>query len=380
VIYLIPLTLFLVLINLLSRYISNFRRIAVPAIFDQLTIKVTLPLIILLYISGWLTAEGVMIAIVASFAFSVLGMIFYLRYLGEWRLTKPIILKDKAGLVEFSRYSWYGLLTGIGSQVAFRIDTLMVTNMIQLQATGVYAISWALSEVISKPMRSLTSIAGPLLADQIENNKMEEVKTMYQKSSLTMTIIGLGLFLLIWTVLPFIFQIMPNTEVMQQGMYVVFFLGLAQVWDMMTGVNNEIISYSRYYRFNLILTLFLAIINIGANLIFIPLYGLMGSALATCLSMFLYNLAKLVFIYWRFGFHPFTPRIIPTFGFGLAAWMIATALPESANHFFNLMYKGAVFSLLFGLSIWKFKISPDINHWIELAWLKIASLLGKDKG
>jgi O-antigen/teichoic acid export membrane protein len=302
----------------------------------------------------------------------------YLYYLGEWRLTRPSILKDKLTMVEYRKYSWYGLLSGIGSQVAFKIDSLMVTGMIQFQATGVYSISWALSEIIAKPMRSLANISGPLIAQHIEHNNLDEVKNIYRKSSLNMTIIGSGLFLLIWTVLPYIFRLMPHTEVMQQGTYVVFFLGLAQVWDMMTGINNEIISYSRYYRFTLYLTLFLAALNIAANLVFIPLYGLMGSALATCLSMFLFNIVKLIFIQIKFGFQPFTSRIIPAIGFCVASWLISRALPETGSNVINLFYKAGVFSLLYGLSIWRFNISPDINHWIALGLAKVSGML-KDK-
>jgi O-antigen/teichoic acid export membrane protein len=141
-------------------------------------------------------------------------------------------------------------------------------------------------------MRSLTSIAGPVVAHHIEAGNMDEVKNIYKKSALNMTIIGVGLFLLIWSVLPYLFMIMPRTEEMQAGTYVVFFLGLAQVWDMMTGINTEIIYYSKYYRFNLYLTLFLGVLTIAANLVFIPLYGLTGAALATCISMFLFNMAS----------------------------------------------------------------------------------------
>ena len=379
VIYIIPLTLLLALINLLSRYISNFRLITIPAIFDQLTIKITLPVIVLMYLQGWLTVEGVIIAIVASFTFSAFGLIYYLKYLGEWRLTRPAILKDKPTLKEYSRYSWYGLLAGIGGQVAFKIDSLMIAALIQFQAVGVYSISFALSEVISKPMRSLSAISGPLLATHIETNNLVEVKNIYKKSSLNLTIIGTGLFLLIWTVLPYIFNMMSNPEVMRQGTYVVFFLGLAQVFDMMTGVNNEIISYSKYYRFTLYLTLFLAVMNILANLLFIRLYGLPGAALATCMSMFIFNIVKLVFIKIKFGFYPFTSRILIAIGFGVAAWLISSMLPETDMNFVNLMYKGALFTILFGGAIWRFHVSPDINHWVDLGWAKGASILKRIK-
>jgi O-antigen/teichoic acid export membrane protein len=189
-----------------------------------------------------------------------------------------------------------------------------------------------------------------------------------------MTIIGMGIFLLIWTTLPYIFEIMPNSEQMREGTYVVFFLGLSQVWDMMTGVNNEIIIYSKYYRFNLFLTLFLAVTNTIANLILIPQYGMMGAAIATCLSFFLFNLAKYIFIYIKFGFQPLSARIIPVVAFGVGAWILCAWLPTLESPVITLIYKGTLFSTLYGFAIWKFNISPDINQWIAMALGKVSNL------
>lgn len=374
VIYIIPFTFLLALINLLSRYISNFRLIAVPAALEQLSIKIALPILVILYLANWLDAKGVIIGVLLTFGFAALGLMYYLWHLGEFKLTKPVLLKDKAARKEYSWYAWYGVLSGVGSQVAFRIDGLMVSSMLQFQATGIYAISWALSEIIIKPMRSLANIAGPLLAQKIEENKMDDVKDIYQRASLNLTIIGAGIFFLIWSVLPYVFRLMPNEDVMLQGTYVVFFLGLSQVWDMMTGVNSEIISYSKHYRFTLYLTLFLGVVNIFANLLFIPMFGLTGAALATCLSMFLFNVAKLIFIKVKFGFHPFTLPLVYVFAFCIAAWLFTSWLPESEINVINLFYKGAVFAALFGGAIWKFNISPDINQWLVLAWNKVRNI------
>jgi O-antigen/teichoic acid export membrane protein len=135
---------------------------------------------------------------------------------------------------------------------------------------------------------------------------------------------------------------------------------------MMTGINNEIIIYSKYYRFNLYLTLFLAVTNILLNLLLIKLYGITGAAMATCISFFLFNVVKFIFIKIKFGFQPFSTKLIPVIAFGIGSWFVSDWLPLSGNAWIDLFYKGAVFSLLFGLSIWGFKISPDINSWIDM--------------
>jgi O-antigen/teichoic acid export membrane protein len=371
IIYVIPLTFCVGLINLLARYISNFRRIVIPSAFENLTIKIALPLIILMYLQGWINVEGVVIGIVVSYILATIGTSFYLFRLGHYKLTRPEILYDREALKEYTKFSWYSILAGIGSQVAFRIDNLMVSGMIQLQAGGIYTIAWTVSDVIAKPLRALSAITGPMIAEHIEKEQWEEVNILYKKSSLNMSIIGLGLFLAIWQVLPFIFEIMPNTEVMQSGAYVIFFLGLAQVWDMMTGVNGEIIMYSKYYRFNLYLTLFLAVINILANLLLIRKFGITGAALATCISFFLYNVVKYLFILIKFGFQPFSSKLIPVVAFGIGSWLIARWLPVVNDPWINLIYKGSVFGLLYGFAVWRLRLSPDINDWLEKSLQKV---------
>ena len=386
IIYIIPLTFCIGLTNLLGKYISNFRRIVIPSAFENLTIKITLPLIILAYLQRWITVEGVVIGIVLSFILSTIGMTMYLYTLGQYRLTRPVILDDTESLKEYSKYSWYGLLSGLGSQVAFRIDALMVSTIIHFKSGGLYAIAMAITDVIAKPMRALSAISGPVVAHHLETGNMEELKILYKKSSLNMTIIGLGIFLLIWTILPHVFEIMANTSEVRAGSYAVFFLGLAQVWDMMTGINNDIIIYSKYYRFNLYLTLFLAGVNIILNIWLIPDYGITGAAMATCISFFLFNLVKFLFIKIKFGFQPFSIRLFPVMAFGIAAWLFSTWLPDTGSSWITLMYKAVVFSMLYGFAIWGFKISPDINNWILIARDKIlrrnksASTSGRSEG
>ncbi|MEO6132737.1 MAG: polysaccharide biosynthesis C-terminal domain-containing protein [Saprospiraceae bacterium] len=374
IIYIIPLTFFCAFTNLLSRYISNFKRIVIPAILENLIIKISLPVIILMYLQGWIDSQGVIIGVVVSFGFGLLATIYYLYSLGQLKLTRPEIAADKEGKREYSRYALFGILSGIGSQIAFRIDGLMVAAMIQISTGGLYAVSWALSDVIGKPMRALSSISSPMIAQYIEKGNMTDLLILYRKSSLNMTIIGLGLFLLIWTVLPYIFDIMPNSEVMREGAYVVFFLGLSQVWDMMTGVNNEIILYSKYYRFNLFLTLFLACTNIVTNYYLITLYGMIGSAMATCFSFFMFNLVKFIFIYIKFGFQPFSTRLLPVIAFGLGAWIVTDWVPDMTSPIITMIYKGGLFCLIYGMSIWKFHLSPDINQWIEMALGRVTNI------
>ena len=144
---------------------------------------------------------------------------------------------------EISVYAFYGVLGLLGGQLAFRIDTLMVGGMIDISSAGIYTIVAVLTEVIVKPARAILGIAGPIIAKSWKENNLAEIQMIYQKSSLNLLIVGLFIFLGIWLSLESLFLLMPNSEGLMTAKYVVFFLGLAQVVNMGTSVNNEIITF-----------------------------------------------------------------------------------------------------------------------------------------
>jgi O-antigen/teichoic acid export membrane protein len=54
----------------------------------------------------------------------------------------------------------------------------------------------------------------------------------------------------------------------------------------------------------------LVVIAVVLNAIFIPIYGIIGSAFATLLSITIYSLAKLLFVVKRLHLYPFTKQTV----------------------------------------------------------------------
>jgi hypothetical protein len=75
------------------------------------------------------------------------------------------------------------------------------------------------------------------------------------------------------------------------GGILVFMIGLSKYFDLILGNNNAIIFNTKYYRAVLFLGVILVFLTVGLNMIFIPIYGILGSAFATLLSITLYSLA-----------------------------------------------------------------------------------------
>ena len=73
---------------------------------------------------------------------------------------------------------------------------------------------------------------------------------------------------------------------------------------MVSGLNAQIIINSKYYRYDLYTSLFLVLSQYQLILFLIPKYGINGAAMATAISIFLFNLIRLILIKIKMGMHP----------------------------------------------------------------------------
>ncbi len=154
------------------------------------------------------------------------------------------------------------------------------------------------------------------------------------------------------------------------GKIVILILGIAKLFDMITSVNELIISYSKYFRFNLFALLVLAVLNVIANLIFIPYFDIAGAALATLLSIVLYNSVKTIFIYTKYRIHPFQGQM---FKIGLLTgglYLIGSYMPSINNAFLSIGLKSILLVTVFVYFVLKLKISQEASD----LWEKLRSM------
>ena len=74
------------------------------------------------------------------------------------------------------------------------------------------------------------------------------------------------------------------------GRNVFLILGLARVIHMFLGFNQTILITSRAFRYDLIFNIFLLLSAFYLNYLLIPKYGIDGAAIATAVSIVVYNL------------------------------------------------------------------------------------------
>ena len=363
--YIIPLVFLFSFNFVFLKYISNFHRIVIPNILDQLFIKISLPTLTLLFIGGYFTISMFVKGIVANYILVFVGLIFYIKWLRQLHLKWNPQFITRSLAKEMRKYATFGLLNALGSQLAFRIDTLMVAGMVSISSGGIYAIVNVISDVITKPFKSIEAIASPIISKSWDTNDVAEIKTIYQKSSIILLVVGTYIFLGIWSSIDDLFSLMPNSKEVEGGKYVILFLGLARVFDLATSVNAHIIGYSKKFRFNFYALMTLGVLNIILNLVFIPKYQMVGAAMATFSSIILFNLMKLTFIWVQFKMQPFTLATLKILAIAMFCWGTIYVIPFGFSPFVNILLRSILLTIIFWGATWFSNVSPDVNDMIK---------------
>lgn len=360
------LSILLIYISILTYYISNFGKVVLPNILSNVVVKLLLPALVLLKVLGFGGDMLTTLLVIAYLAMFLL-LAFYTFRLGEWHIRfvtsslTPTLRRDMVV------YAFFGLLGTMGTVLTQQIDTVMITSLLGKVQSGSYNFFSFMANTIQFPLTALASIGGPIIAQRLKENNLDEVKHIYQQSSINGLIVGLLIFVGVISNIKDLVGLTANAASLLPLTSVFVFLGLARLFDMATSLNSQIIVYSKYFRFNLFILIFLAIANVWGNYLFIKVldFGTIGAAIATCISMLVYNLLKLFFIWVKFKMLPFTRATIWLLAIGLLVTGLGTWLQVSSNHVLNILIKSVLIAVIYVSLVYNLRVSAEFNHLIS---------------
>ncbi len=367
--YAIPFVFFMAILNILGKYSSNFHRIVVPPIFSNLLLKIAVPTLVILFSLGWFDFQKIFDYTVFFYGIATVATCLYLKHLGQFFFKVNLKAYTKKVRREMFTFASYGMFGTMSAVVATQIDLVMLGNLADLKKVAIYSIAFFISDVIDVPRRALEGISNPILSDAFKKGDTAKIAHLYSKTALTQLTIGTLLFIGIWASIDDLFSIIPNGGKYMEGKYIVLVLGIGTLIDQATGINTYIIGYSRFFRFNFWLILLMAFINIGNNLLFIPIFYGMGAAIATMISKFVYNFIKTAFVWKKLKIHPFSTKYFVLLIFGLLAYFAGTRVPSFSHNMFTIIFglglRSAVIALIFISGIYYFKVSEEVNDLID---------------
>lgn len=359
--WLIPLIFLIVARNIAESFARVNFRITMPKLFREVVFRFLMIIVVLVYFYYNLDTDFLITALVGVFAINLILVFFYVKQLNFLSFNFSIKSLGEGFIKKSLLYGFYIILSGFAGMLVTKIDSWMIASMIDLKNTGIFTIALYIGLAIEIPKRSLNLISIPVIGRSLKEDKLHEVEDLYAKSALIQLIVGSLFFTCVWINIDDLFLLIPNSDIYSEGKYVVFFIGLAVLFDMATGVNNEIILLSDLYKWYIrimIVLIGLAIIN---NQILIPIYGITGAAIATAISLFLFNIIKYLLVYIKLGIQPFSKKSLLALIVGLVIYAIGSYLPSTNEVLLNIIYKSVVICTLYYFIHQKLKTSEDLT-------------------
>jgi O-antigen/teichoic acid export membrane protein len=303
----------------------------------------------------FLNVEELIYSIVGVYLLRMIIMAIY-----AFGLRHPVLKFHKfKSLSKVLKYTALIIVAGSVANLILEIDKFMLGYYVDIEKVAYYGVAIYIASVIGVPLRSLHQIISPVTAKLLNEKDIVELKTLYQKSSLNLYIISGFIFLLIILNINELYMLIP--EKFSGGLIIVILIGVAKLMDSILGNNNAILFNSDYYRMALLLGVFLVIITIGFNIIFIPLFGINGAAFATFIAVLLYNLAKILFVQYAFKMTPFTIDTLKTTGLIIVSVLVFYFWEFPFHSIINIGLKTVLFSLFYGFIVYNFSFSDDIT-------------------
>jgi O-antigen/teichoic acid export membrane protein len=372
--YLIPLTFFSIYLSVLEAYCRAQFRIVVPLFFKEIYLRIFFALIVVLYYYKVISLSMLILFLIISYASAVLLLLSYLKVLRKLYIRFFSVKENRENIKNILHFSMVVFSSSALGLIASKIDVILLSAHNGLKITGVYSIAFYIGTIIEIPRRSISQISVPLISNYWRNMDLKGIKDLYARVALNQSILGFIIFLLIWCNVDPLLSLIPNSEEFKAGKYIILYIGLSRLVDMLTGINTEIINTSPYYKINFFLTIFSAVTAITFNKILIPLYGMEGAGMSTLIVYTIFNFIKIYYIWLKTKIQPFTVNTMYVLLAGVVIYAITSFFDQQVMDpeipLVRIIGNSVLIAVLFLLSIYFFRLSPDIRDIIDKRWLK----------
>ncbi|HBF88842.1 MAG TPA: polysaccharide biosynthesis protein [Bacteroidales bacterium] len=367
--YLIPLIFFTLFFNALDTYYKMLYNSVIGTFMKEFVQRILILLVFAFYFLKWIDFSQYVLGYVVAMALPTLLVTVVLIKEKSFNLKPNLSFINTELRKSLTSVSFFGIISGFSSLIILQLGTIMITMLLGLSSTGVYTTMFFYATLILIPSRAIIKISSVVIADKWKNNDVAAIADIYYKSCINQLVIAAILFIGLWGNIDNIFRILPAE--FESGKYILLFIGLANLFDMATGVNGTIISTSKYYKIHTYIMIFLIALIIVTNLIFIPIYGIVGAAFGSAISVFVFNIVRYLFLLSKYKMQPFNYKHLLIIGISAFSYLSVYFIPEIENLLFDILIRSSIMTIVFVIPVYFLKISDEINQGIKSIWSKI---------
>lgn len=376
--FVIPMAFFMMYLLVFETNSNLLMRIVIPKFIREVGIRLMTLAVYLMYAFDVLNLDGMVMALCLTYGIATILNIIYLFSL------KRISFKIQPSYVsdwlrkDFIFYTLFLIATSLAGNLIPVLNTFFVSGKLGLAVAGINTIAVYIASMVEIPYRSLAAISRPQISQGMKDGDMSSVNELVKNVSLHQFLASTFIFFLIWINIDLVYTLIPNGDVYDEAVMVVFILSLVKIVNTSLNVGATVLSYSKYYYYSLLFTVILTVTAIYMNIKLIPLWGMNGAALASLVSYIVYYLFLLTFVNVKVKVNPFSMRELYTFLIifmlfvidylfqkYISKYLISLFSVELLGQILDSVVRTSLFSILGIVTIYKFKISKQVNDIID---------------
>ena len=358
--YLVPLIFFRMFFLLLDTYNKMLFDATTGTFLSDLFQRIgNLCLLIAIYFN-WINFPQYIFGYVLTLCFPAVYLAGLLMYRKQFNIQPKLDFIQAPLRKEMITLSVFGLLSGLSAVALKQIDTILLLGYYNLSLTGIYNISFYFGNIILIPGIAIGKISSTIIADAWKDKDMDTIQDIYYKSSINQLFAALLLFILMVTNLHNIFKILPPEY--SGGEWVIVLIALSNLIVASTGVSVQIIGTSHKFKIQTYSMAVLVVLSVILYLIFIPIWGMVGAALVSLLSVSASSLLRVFYLQQNMKLYPYRLTHLKCVAAGLVAFAVGKIIPGCA-HWVGLLSAVAVmgFCYLVVQRIWASKTAHRLG-------------------
>lgn len=348
-----------------DQYLVSHVKIAVSAFSREVVLRLVNIALLCIFFLGYIPFNQYILCIVLMYLIPLIIIVYVSTKTKGFGFTTKLSVFTKAEYRDMAHFSLFHLLTGASLVILNFLDTLLVGPLDPngIESTATYTVAVFISSVLFMPYRAMATSSLPILNQAYIDRDLPTVRDLFSRAGVNIFIAAMGMFVLIALNMDNAIAILPAEYASVK--YLVLILMIGKVADMATGLNNELISISKHYKFNFVVAIILLAMVFVLDRIFIPQYGTLGAAWVASGSLIVFNIIKMTFLYKKMKLHPFTKKtwlVLVAAGVGAGVGYI---IPFIINPFVDTVIRSIVILLTYCLMLIWLQPSKDLKVFLQ---------------
>ncbi|MBW2072030.1 MAG: flippase [Deltaproteobacteria bacterium] len=304
----------------------------------------------------------ILVIISISLGLGVIGLIkaFIISYIISLLVAFYLLVKEfpaiitKSVRIEYDirtllLYSFPLMLSGLLMFLVRWTDTIMLGLMKQSADVGIYRAASQIPIFLGLILTAINSVYAPTIAQIHHQNEKERLEKILKTTTRWIFLFTFPLVIILAFSSREIISVFGN-EFIAKGAPVLIIITLAQFINCITGGVGIILGMTGKQNMLVINSAVLVLVNILLNVIFIPIYGCLGAAIASGISIAGVNILRLIEVYFFYRIHPYNPSYFLGIMSGIISIIIlefTTTLIHTDSNLITLLINTSIVLLCF---------------------------------